>query len=377
MPGKTRRVRPRPPIEPGCFRTLMDFMKRFERQPLLIPFFVTVGLLATPLDAEWTILDHAHLQANYDAETDEWELGVNPGHGGTGLLAPDTTILLLDAATRMTVPELDSSWDFMGEQGDEVWATSEFGFAQYGVPTGVFTGGDDGRIEMTLAGYDSPDEFFMYRPGDSSSPLRFDTRLESGPYGSVELDAGGHRHYSWAFRARGIYLATIEASGVRESDGVETSSEPATFIFLVDPSPVDWWVLEHFGTEANQPSAALDADPGGEGVTNLQKYAFGLDPKAPCRDGLPSMEVRTEDEGEAYLWISYRRPEGREDVRYSVQVSADPSEWESIDESGARTEWSSDSDGTPVISVSDVSPLAPATSRFMRVRTEWSPYVED
>ncbi len=135
--------------------------------PGMLPALISAVLLVTPLGGEWAVFENAHIQANYDSQTDTWELGINPGHGGTDLVPAGNAILLLDANTRLTVPSLDPAWDFMGEEGDDVWATPAIGFAQYGVPADVFTGGENGMIAQTLVDYGGPDTFFMYRPDDA------------------------------------------------------------------------------------------------------------------------------------------------------------------------------------------------------------------
>ncbi len=188
----------------------------------------------------------------------------------------------------------------------------------------------------------------------------------------MDLEALGHRHYSWAFRSRGIHVATVQASGTRVDDGSETVSEPVAFTFLVDPAPVHWWLLDHFGSAAIQSRALLEADPHGSGITNLKAYAFGLDPNAPATGGLPAVEIRPVD-GETYLWIVFRRPEGRDDVHYTVEVSTDLRNWSPVDKNTVPTESRVDTDGTPVMAVSDVAPVGEDTSRYLRVRTEWRP----
>lgn len=81
------------------------------------------------------------------------------------------------------------------------------------------------------------------------------------------------------------------------------------------------------------------------------------------------MEIRPAGDDD-YLCISYHRPEGREDLAYSVQFSTDLLAWEPIDEETTETEWTEDTDGTPVISVRDIAPIE-GERRLLRVRVNW------
>ena len=47
---------------------------------------------------------------------------------------------------------------------------------------------------------------------------------------------------------------------------------------LSNASPIENWRLEHFGSIANEGDGADTADPSGDGVVNLAKFASGLDP---------------------------------------------------------------------------------------------------
>jgi len=46
------------------------------------------------------------------------------------------------------------------------------------------------------------------------------------------------------------------------------------------------WKLDHYDSTANSGNSANDSISAGDGLTNLEKYAFGLDPKQPAPGGL-------------------------------------------------------------------------------------------
>ena len=48
-------------------------------------------------------------------------------------------------------------------------------------------------------------------------------------------------------------------------------------------SELDAWRLANLGTASAEGTAADDANPSGDGITNLEKFAFGLDPGVASR----------------------------------------------------------------------------------------------
>jgi mannan endo-1,4-beta-mannosidase len=94
------------------------------------------------------------------------------------------------------------------------------------------------------------------------------------------------------------------------------------------PSPVSQyaeWLNTWFNpAEAADPSlSGPDADPAGDGISNLLKYAFNLDPRFPApAHRLP--QVATSPEG---LTLSFAARRATEDLSWQVEVSADLVEW--------------------------------------------------
>lgn len=81
------------------------------------------------------------------------------------------------------------------------------------------------------------------------------------------------------------------------------------------------WAAEVFSADelADARVSAPDAVSAGDGLTNLEKYALGLDPHAiAAPESLP--EIGQLDE-HWLLW--YRRPSDTDDVEYRVEVSTD------------------------------------------------------
>ncbi len=209
--------------------------------------------------------------------------------------------------------------------------------------------------------------FVCVRFSGGELEMYYDMRSAGSPYGVIDhVSPGGHRHFNWAFRERGVYFFTFEITGVLESGAARVSSGPVTFTVLVDPLPVHRWGLRHFGEAANRPLVGLSTDPDGDGVPNLLEYAFGLDPHSAGRQGLPRIELVRGADGH-YVRLSYRRPEGRDDLAYVAEVSPDGTEWRRLGDGEVETGASEDPDGTPVIWLREAEPAA-AGPRLFRVR---------
>jgi hypothetical protein len=124
--------------------------------------------------------------------------------------------------------------------------------------------------------------------------------------------------------------------------------------------PVDQWRFENFtAEELEEPLVSgLEADPEGDGLSNLLEYALGGDPKSPVPAVLPVL-----DEDGTYLTLAFSRVADPE-LTYAVWASADLSNW------GVEPIWSStgaQNIAGPVM-VTDTQPMASQPRRFLRLR---------
>ena len=137
----------------------------------------------------------------------------------------------------------------------------------------------------------------------------------------------------------------------------------------------DSWT-ENFGLEGI--TASADADPAGDGISNLLKYAFNMNPTIPYQgsgrfldtdegsSGLPAIIVRNEGNGpRAELSFVSRR--NAPNLRYQVESSVNLAEWQGTTTIPRVTiinqDWSK-----VTIQHSINAPNEPA--RFLRVRVE-------
>src|SRR6185503_19274125 len=119
------------------------------------------------------------------------------------------------------------------------------------------------------------------------------------------------------------YYYRIQATN---GDGVSEFSEPVVAAVI---DQLQHWRMEHFGTVVNAGQAGDDYDFSGDGLTNLAKYALGLNPKVPVRNGCtgftpgkPCVEA-----GAGQLSLIYVRPTDRTGILYQVRVSNDLENW--------------------------------------------------
>jgi immune inhibitor A len=133
----------------------------------------------------------------------------------------------------------------------------------------------------------------------------------------------------------------------------------------------------------NGQDAAPDATPRGDGIPNLLKYAFGMDPAiahsgtartlvpGTGTSGLP--DIRPEDTGnDARLRVEFVRRKGTPGIQYAVQFSAslDSTAWQASSESPVVT--SIDEEWERVV-VQDGVSLQQARKRFARVEVTEAP----
>ena len=123
-------------------------------------------------------------------------------------------------------------------------------------------------------------------------------------------------------------LESVEPTGslsvtltVHAGDGYTVN--PATATIQIADSPINQWKMAEFGSLAlaQSPEAADLADPEGDGVCNLLKYALGQHPLSPFA-GVPPQIGFQPIGGKTYLSYTFIRPSpAPPDVTYIVETS--------------------------------------------------------
>lgn len=120
-----------------------------------------------------------------------------------------------------------------------------------------------------------------------------------------------------------VAVVTVRCDGEQRTFTLTQSAAPA-------PTGYDKWKKDNFADGTPEDLMASGACPAGDGITNLMKYATGLDPNQPC--GSVTGLVIREEEGKKYLVLSWPVNPEATDVSFSVESSSDLKEW--ADEGG-------------------------------------------
>ena len=93
----------------------------------------------------------------------------------------------------------------------------------------------------------------------------------------------------------------------------------------------DKWVQDTFPPDSTADQTAADASPAGDGMTNLMKYATGLDPLKPC-GSVTKVEVEEGADGNMHLVMRWPVNPQAAEVRHEVEMSPDLANWTSLGE---------------------------------------------
>ncbi len=140
----------------------------------------------------------------------------------------------------------------------------------------------------------------------------------------------------------------------------------AVIVTITEPA-LDAWRYSKFGEDANNSSiGGYEADPDGDGASNLMEYALGLDPLMPSVERLPRAGLTTMS-GSTYLTLTYSYPANISGVVFQVEVSTDLMNWLS-DPAAAAIQSETVADNIRTLMVRDSKPVTPGEMRFMRLK---------
>lgn len=151
----------------------------------------------------------------------------------------------------------------------------------------------------------------------------------------VRLSAGtyfGQVNASFPVFPSGTYeVFLVDGNGTRvSSNGVTDTSVPAISEPPVLASTYSDWMKEVFTTadQADFSISGENGNPSGDGIDNLRKYAFGLDPYKSVSSGLPQPSTVPRS-GHTYLALTYQAPSYQPpaDLLYTLQSSTNLVNW--------------------------------------------------
>lgn len=129
--------------------------------------------------------------------------------------------------------------------------------------------------------------------------------------------------------------------------------------------PINNWKLSHFGTNAsNDAISGDDASPAGDGISNLMKYALGLDPNQSSSKLLLRPGFATN----GFFEFSYTRPDPPpSDVDYTVSVSENLTNW-CTNDCSETVQIYPGTNGNVIVTTRNVIPIDAAPKDFMRLK---------
>jgi hypothetical protein len=157
------------------------------------------------------------------------------------------------------------------------------------------------------------------------------------------------------FPASGSFTLRLTATDTH------TTTYDDTVATVTALTPFEKWRQNKFGANAGNPAIAGDnADPDGDGMSNILEYGFNLDPMALDQLALRPTPFLSGD----VLSIDYRKNLSATDVIYTVQGTADFSTWSTV----PVTESVLSDDGlTRVVRATPTSPVT-GGKYFLRVQ---------
>lgn len=150
----------------------------------------------------------------------------------------DDVVLLVKRAARTTVPA-DPAYGFLGTPGTAVWILPEVqntdllwpGLSAEEIESGVFAAD---TVTVAVEKVTGAGRVAIFTENAVGAPQVLVNSGDGLP-DSVALQAGSHRHASWAFQRAGVYLVKVRATATLAATGATVVSEPVDYKIVVQP----------------------------------------------------------------------------------------------------------------------------------------------
>lgn len=195
------------------------------------------------------------------------------------------------------------------------------------------------------------------------NPFNIDKTEEAVGFAAAETTLTVQTQLPWTASCDQPWVTVIPASGNSTATlavSVDANSQEAhrtavvtitcdgeqrTFTLTQSAAPpltgYDKWKKDKFPAGTTEDDMAPGASPAGDGISNLMKYATGLDPLKPC-GSVTTLTVRKEEGSQEYLVLDWPVNTEAVDVVFSVESSADLKTWneeETVVPAGSKGEY--------------------------------------
>ena len=170
--------------------------------------------------------------------------------------------------------------------------------------------------------------------------------------------------------AAGVSLEPVVVTGPVSDRSIGLTLQPASSYLLVmtttgtasiNDTPINTWRIQKFAGQANILSIAGDtANPSGDGINNLVKYALNLDPLSICSSGLPVVALQN-----GHMTLTYKRNNAATDLVYIVEGSSDFVNWTST---GITEQILGDDGACQTVIATDPLPSNAPARRYLHLR---------
>jgi hypothetical protein len=168
----------------------------------------------------------------------------------------------------------------------------------------------------------------------------------------------------------GIVVGNVTAMLTLSNSTAYNLGSPASAIVTVHDTPFNDWRLTEFGTNANNSAISGDlANPAGDGIANVLKYALDMNPNVASVQGLPTSQI---DPACDCFTLTYTELLSAIDVTCSAEAASDPGgPWST---NGIISTVITNNGLTQTIKASDAGqPVPPASARFMHLKVTRQP----
>jgi fibronectin type 3 domain-containing protein len=212
-------------------------------------------------------------------------------------------------------------------------------------PAGLTASAGDGQVLLSWSASVDATSYAVFRRAEGESEYQ---TLGSGIAATSFVDGAATNGNTYFYAV----AAANSAGGGDYSD--EASATPTAPLTALES-----WRQDHFGASSNGGAGADSADYDGDGLANLLEYALGTDPVAAT--ATPYLAQVSD----GVLRIAFDRV-ADPNLIYTVEGSSDLVEWDVVWSSGGA-------DNTEgIVTVTDDTPVAAATRRFLRLRVSTS-----